>query len=68
MSESGGRMCAARVSGAPCQNAGTHEKLETHDVHERHWFFLCDTHLEAWDAGQLDLEKLVPSRVVSYTE
>ena len=68
MGETQQQACAARAAGVSCRNPGTHQHLETHDVHERFWFYLCDEHQQAWSAGQLDLEALDPGRVVTYVE
>jgi len=68
MGESEQRMCAARTAGVACRHPGKREHLETHDMHERFWFYLCDEHQQAWIAGQLDLERLDPGRVVTYIE
>ena len=67
MSESQ-RMCAARVAGVVCKNAGQHQRLETVNVHERFLFQLCDEHSAAWNAGQVGVERLDPSRIVTWVE
>lgn len=68
MAESQKPLCAARSAGVACKNAGTREHVEVHDMHERMWFFLCDEHQRAWEAGELALERLNPERVTTYIE
>ena len=60
--------CAARSHGEPCKNAGTHQHLETENVHEKSMFKLCDEHEQAWNTGELSLFNLSPSRVTSWVE
>jgi len=68
MTETQVAACAARVAGTPCAKAGVHQRLETENVHEKHFFRLCDEHQAEWAAGRLTLERLDPSRVTSWTE
>ena len=60
--------CAARSHGEPCKHAGTHQHLETGNVHEKSMFKLCDEHEQAWTTGELSLFNLSPSRVTSWVE
>jgi hypothetical protein len=62
-----GKLCAAAPGGVPCEKPGTRQMLASHDVHEQYWFYLCEAHAKAWEAGQITIERLDARRVVEYT-